>query len=424
MPLKIMFWNIQSLGNTRSSKPDVLREICRHIENENADIVCIQEMRVSKFNAAAGIVAAINNRITVPYQYIICPHNTFEMYLYLYRGSLNLQAAVLGANDPWYVDDTDLPTQNYTLTQGSTTGAYGITGLNNYFPLFDYKDRRTGRAPGAGLFRYADPTGIIHWLTIFNWHNDACNRKYLKGNVDRLGDSPLIDAGTFTAAVNGVNRVFDSFIIGGDFNYNMANEYPNYVTQIPVRTHLFTFDKDNDSKFNTALSIRDRSFDNIMTWLNGNLNVSNQAVVDLADYYMNNKNITTAALLNSDLITQTLDVQFARDRLITRFSLPKKKKQVSKKTMLDFKGIISKENLYQTRTGTMTRKIQAMQQVPPKQREILTSIATEFLTKELVTNNRWNLRLGDMNNLNYNDTLFLVRNWISDHLPVVATLNP
>lgn len=427
-----MFWNIQNFGATRSGKPDNINEVRRIIINEDADIVCIQEIQTSDFNTAVKIVNAINTGITTAYKYILCPHNGFEMYLYLYKASSDLQAAVLGTDGPDYVDDEILPKQNYKLIKGSTISKDGNTGLDNYFPLFAYGDMRTGRAPGVGLFKYIDSKQKDHWLTIFNWHNDACNELYLQGNLRRLGKSKLIKDHKFKAKVDSQDQEFDSFIIGGDFNYSMvkmcAKEkelYRDFIVQIKKTTHLSVFNKEKDSEYTTSESLRDRSFDNILTCFpNGKFSIKNEAVVDIPQYYMDHKNdITKTILANSNLLTETLDVKFVRKRLMDKLSAQKKKKALSKTTNYEFKMIVDNENLYQTQSATMVEKISKMK-APEMQKKILVAVATEFITKETVTKDRWIARLNKMDELIYNDTLFFTRSWLSDHLPVVITLTP
>lgn len=44
MPLKIVFWNIQTFGPRRTANSEVMTEVCRYIKGQDADIVCIQEL--------------------------------------------------------------------------------------------------------------------------------------------------------------------------------------------------------------------------------------------------------------------------------------------------------------------------------------------------------------------------------------------
>lgn len=366
----------------------------------------------------------INNGTNMNYQFIVCPHNTFECYLYLFKASDELKAVVLGSNGPVRVDDDDFPDTKFNLTKLSTVSGNGESGYHRYFPLYDYPGIGSGaRPPGIGFFRYESPNSQVHWIAIFNWHNDT-NSSFIKSNLVRFGESAIITDGSVTVNVNNNDETFDQIIVGGDFNYDMySNPITNFTSEIANHTHLHTFDHDKDSDFNDSMSLRDASYDNILTRFGNNaLTVSSRTVRDLPDFYMGNKLVLTKTLLsNSNLVQQLNSQAGVRVRMVTK--VKEHKKKVSKKTTHEYKGVLNKENLFRVQSSVLIGKVNRMV-IPQKQKDILVQVTEGFMTKELAKNTRWAQRSQDMSNLLFNDTLYLTRFWLSDHLPVYIELTP
>jgi hypothetical protein len=431
MPLNIAFWNIQSFGTTRTGNTEVMTEVCRQISLLNADLLCIQELVVSNYTDASNIVAAINNGITVAnYEFILCPHNGFEMYLFLYRptpvGGGTLRAVALAAGGRDQVDDTSLLTETFAITNLST--ANGMNGLTRYFPLFNYPTiGNAARPPGIGLFQYTDGLGGVHNTAVFQWHNDASGTNFIAGNIRRLAQSTCIANRTFIADVAGTPTTFNNILVGGDFNNDLQNNpFANYVRQINANTHLHTFDINNDIGYTSTLHIRDACYDNILTSL-ANMTTANNGVFDIANYYWQNRNGLTGILLtNSNLLNRVNVVDQIEKRLLVKFStnsLKKSPNKIAKTGKTKIRNLMLGINLLTVRTTRLTTLIQN-ERLSVRDTAVAIRVCNSYLQNELATTLRWNLRLQNMNGLIWNDVLCLTRYWLSDHLPVIITLNP
>lgn len=428
MPLKILNWNIQTFGVTRQQDADTMRQVCRVLNDAQADIACIQELVVSNWNDADSIVTSINNGLlnlgALQYNYILCPWNRFETYLYLYRAGVNLQAVTLGAAGPASVDNAGVSTATWTAYQGNTGTGFGPTGLDHYFPLFLYdKIGNAARPPGFGLFRYTDGFAVSRYICLLNWHNDASGTSFIQGNISRLAQTAIINAGHFNINAGGGVQNVNNIILAGDFNDALSPcPFPNYTRQFNVNTHLYNFDKNNDGTYTTSLALRDAAYDNLVTCLNG-LGAANQQVMDLPLRLMNEKkHQTKTALLASDLLAQANQQLDYRNRIISRIRSSKKsRRKISKTSLGTFRTLLKDVNLGRVRVGTMRTKINGLT-IPPAQKAILVTFALTFIEKELTTVSRWVTRSRNMNGLLYNDALYLTREWMSDHLPLVITL--
>lgn len=432
MPLKIMNWNIQNFGLTRAGREDTIKQVSRAIHDENANIVCIQELQVSSWSDAKFIVEKINHylqsRNAPAYNYILCPWNRFEMYLYLYRGGVTLRALTLGANGDVAVDNGSISNVTWTEYQGNTTTGNGASGLNHYFPLFHYdKIGNAARAPGFGLFRYRDGNNNDHDICLLNWHNDASGKGFIKGSIKQLARTPIIAQGTFNITTNTGNRNVDNIVIAGDFNNELnSNPFTHYTRHIAELTHLGAFDKSNDGIYKDSSALRDATYDNLLTCLNVNgLTAVSPGIVDLPKRLWDERNNKTKdALATSNLLAQADQQIDYRKRLISRITSNKKtKRQVSKKSREKFRGLLDQVNLGRVKKNNLRTRINGLD-IPPPQQKLLVTAALMFIEVELTDVTRWAHRSQNMNAMNYNDALFLTLEWMSDHLPLVITLNP
>jgi hypothetical protein len=426
LPLKILNWNIRTFGVTRQ-KPDVLRQVCRVLEDANAQIVCIQELAVSELARAVSIVNDINNGLTNPYNYILCPHNKLEMYLYLYRNA-TVEALTLPQTGPLMLNNGGIVGGTFIAHNGNTTAGTGATGLQHYFPLFHYTGRgRSARPPGLGLFRYTDPHNAQHYICLINWHNDARGRRFIQTNIGRLANTPLVNNATFNIQVAGVTRTVNHIVIAADFNdalttYPFPNAYTRHMTAF---THLHTYNRDNNHAFTTSLHLRDAIYDNILTSLAATLTAGASAIVDLPRRLMDERGTETKrALKTSDLLAQVNQQADYRKRMLSR--LPKTRRGrniIAKKNKGVLTNLLDDTNLGRIRKTRLETQIRGLT-VPERQKTIMAEVALRFIEKELTGNYEWAHRLQNMTGLIYNEVLDLTQRWLSDHLPLFVTLNP
>jgi hypothetical protein len=432
MGLKVMFWNIRHLGDTRTKKTEVITEVARFIRMYSPDILCIQELVVDTPNRAIAIIDSINKELKknshVEYNYILCPHNGFEIYVYLYKGSTQLNAVVLDNNAPDFVDENTISKQKFSLVTKSTK----LDWTNN-FPLFDFKDRgSSARAPGIGFFIYQDVNNIKHNLSIFNWHNEA-QTGLPKTYIKRLSRVKSLQQGVFKIKIGNQEETFKNIIIGGDFNHNLDNNpftiNHQYVREIndtvkeKNRTHLFKFDSDNDINFDTTLKLRDHRLDNILTKLT-TLKASNAKVIDIPDYYKTNLLETKDTLDDSDLCKKIIARVKRKKALINQFGvkskISKKNKTIYYNIIIKLEKTISFENITD---NDIHKEIDKEMGIITKQKLILKTKTTSFINKESVRNKRWIDLSNNINAMLYNDALALTQEWISDHLPISIEFN-
>ena len=431
-----MFWNIRHLGDARNKKSEVIIEVSRFIQNESPDILCIQELVVDEIDRAVKIINAINaelsNNSHIQYNYIFCPHNGFEIYVYLYKGSNNLKALVLDKNAPDYVTYEDIEfydnisSQKFKLTSGSTQRNY-----DDNFPLFHYKKRgESARAPGLGLFECTKSDNTKHYIAIFNWHNEAKSGLPIFFIRGLASDQLFYDEELDITTTNNNTVTFNNIIIGGDFNHNLVKtpftEDLNFKKELNERTHLNKFNVDNDGTYNDSASLRDHRLDNILTLLS-TLSSSNALVTDLPAHYMTYKNLAKTALDNSDLITQLISSKSKKKAIINQFT---KKDKISKQSKSKYSEIINGNgidkfgiNIYAILEDYISDEVEKINTIPTKQKQILKKKSKEFMSKTLTHSARWKNRSANINGLLWNDVLAFTQEWLSDHLPVSIELN-
>lgn len=434
MPLTVLNWNIQNFGLTRSADADRIAQVARVIRDANAHIVCIQEIQVSSFADAATVMTRINNALVTlggaAYNYILTPSSGFEMYAYLYRGGANLQALTLGAAGPGSVNSTTVTAQTFVAHAGNTTAGHGPTGMTNYFPLFDYERRgNVARPPGLGIFRYAAPMGGARYLCILNWHNDATNTGFIRSNVGRLAASPLLTNASFNVTVGGGTATVDHFVIAADFNDALApNPFPGYQVQIAPLTHLYGFDQTKDDDYGSTVDLRDALYDNLVTRMPTTPNALTPANPTVRDepLRLHNERIgnTKTSFDASDILAQAQQQLDYRVRIVRKLNgRSRDVKGISKTSKMRFRNLLDTLPLGRIRTQRLTNEIGRLP-IPPTQRTRLVNVATSFITAQVTLADRWATRAQNMNALRYNDCLFLMREWMSDHLPMTIQFTP
>jgi hypothetical protein len=418
MPLKLLSWNIEQFGKKRSGDTDRLRQIRRVLNEANADLICIQEVKAETFHDVNAILGAVRSHVT-GYEFILAPHNNLETYAWLYKPGA-LQPLTLRSSGPKEVDEHSLATTNFVPHAGSTTSGMGPSGLDHYFPLFRYQTMRAGRAPGLGLFRYTHGT-TQRFLAVLNWHNDTA-RSFAFQNIKLfLHRTDCIRDGQLDIRLNNARVTVENLVIAADLNYALEQyQLPdNWELHVNEKTHLHRFTTENDSKFHTSNDVRDLRLDNILTIL-ATLHVGSPTVGDLPRRLMLEATTQTkAALAESELIAQARQAARHRDRLFARA-----KKKINTKTHNPVIGaMLANTNLGRVGKQTLMRKIAALN-IGDKHKATLAAVASDFLDKELAGHLRWIRRLDNMGGLLYNDTLSLTHTWMSDHLPLCVRIAP
>lgn len=418
MSLKIVFWNIRHFGITRGVKPEVVRNVVRVLNRENADIIAIQEFTVSEWHKVEKILPSILAGLGPEYRFILSPYNGFEMYLYFYNinkvGALTLQE-----DGPYYVSNENISAQKFSTSSENTTLKGGY--LCNYFPLLNYLDRGSAaRAPAMGLFSYYDK-GETYNLAVLQWHNDAGNKSFRKGNIWRLAKTGIIAHGSMTINIDGADEVISDVMIGGDFNDSLTNNpFPtHYTVNITENTHLKKFDVNNDTKFSSSDDILKLRLDNIVHSFD-DFKIIRSGVIDVPSCIMKNKkSITKSDLRQSDLLAQINRERVYKERMIGSIKTAKKFSGVTKKRI----SRILDDRIIRLRPQTFERKIRESQ-IPTSDHEVIIKYGVKFLYNEVAKPDRWARRYFNMNHLLWNDVLFLYYEWLSDHLPVFIEVEP
>jgi hypothetical protein len=424
MALKIVIWNVEQLGDTALKRGDKIKHVGRVLEREKADIVAIQELRPSKISASLEVVRALNDELSTAYQFILCPYNGFERYLYFYRKA-NLEALVLADGGVRDVSDETVSKVPFVAYQGNTiTGKK--TGLANFFPLFDYPGARNARKPGLGLFRYKE-NNISYYFCLMTWHNDA-KRGYLHKNIGRLDSSKILSDAKLKISVNNSTETVKDVMLGGDFNSSLTKPvnnkpFPHFDRSISELTHLHTYSASRDGETQTT-NLRDYLLDNLLTNME-NLEVSSAAVLDPLKWFMDNKIVAKDDLINSDFRTQVQALQTCRKRLQDK--IPKRtgkgatRNGLTKTDLGRVRKMLSKVNLQKIGKPNLMRQITGLG-LKKEREDLVLKAADTFLDKEIDTKNRWDKLVDDISKLMPNDTLVMTRKWLSDHLPVVVTM--
>lgn len=436
MALKIMNWNIEQFGDTRSKNPDRLAWAAKMIADYDPDICVVVEMKTLNPATCIAIADRLVNKIylikKIRYRYVLSYHNKLEMYCFLYKAA-SVNPIVLPAGDNIiynYKNNPQLTTPTYREVNDvdSTLNLQGQ--IVNHFPLF--------RSPGMTIQRphvmsfFRDKTGMAaRYVGIVAVHCDVHEAYQITNDLE---NTPFLHnrqiAINYTDITNvQVTQNFQNLIVTGDFNTNFldpddrdaynAFSGNNYTIGIQQPTHLSEYDKGNQGAgINQLLGA---AYDNfIVTPAPG---IPQFGVVNTLDTLYSNRMGTRTFFENSKLKKGIYQHSYDSIRnfcveIISKWKKPYIK-VADKKTMID-----EIEAIDYWKIWNATQFENAL----PQTQQILGVNYNRFgqRARKQVESHIYFIedRMGpivyDAREIAPNDTLYFARAWISDHLPTLT----
>lgn len=312
--IRIMNWNIEQFGTLKACMPDIMRAIAKIVVKNKIDIVCIVEVKTTKFATAAQhlqtLSAAINQQAKLSRQpatyyktYALSQGTGLEHYGFIIKDVGAIQPVTLPASMVWVGPEPNhvLEKQNFITrdTQGLVEGRFPLYRPDMTRGTNVTCDRWVGvRYPCLALFYV---TGAAEpYLPIFVCHFKA-NTNTATEQMRRIPYISLLNhiahQNPLSMQINGAHQQITKAIFTGDFNvhyttggansaYNpfVAIPIPHPVTPTPNRrppapvdslgfnmaitqekTHLYrfhTFVKKSRSEKRTTLDLRRNLYDN------------------------------------------------------------------------------------------------------------------------------------------------------------------
>lgn len=290
MPLKILNWNVEQFGLTRSSNSGRLFYVCQLIASVNPDVASVIEIKTLKpvdaITIAGRIVGMLQNKFNVTYNYILSYHNKLEMYLFLYNNNTVRPICLGGAARQVYTEN-NIINAAFSVQNGVNTTIDNNGYLDNHFPLIEYYNIQASRPPAIGFFR--DVNAGTNFA-LFAWHNMAGNKNNDSRPVADLEDmssSGYINNRYIDITINTVQVRIPSIILSGDFNVDYlkrAGTYQYFTNfSVAINTPTILVDYSQNSSYNKRADVVSACFDNFIWSGLNNRNVAGQLTDTISD---------------------------------------------------------------------------------------------------------------------------------------------
>ncbi|MBL7729132.1 MAG: hypothetical protein JNM68_15655 [Dinghuibacter sp.] len=439
MPLKLLTWNIEQYGKTRALKDDsVIRNeyVAQVINKLDADIVSLIEIKTKDFDVATKISAMLCKMLLdkygKKYSYTFTHHNKIEIYVFLYKYE-QVTPVVLSSGNRELYSLTELEKQSFVKVTDATKQFTKNTteSLSHYFPLIDYKTEQ-GRPMGLGLFY---DWNTQKYLAFMAWHNLAGDRwgnnKRSKKEMELLAQEDYIKAKTFTLDIDKKKQKITNFIVSGDFNVNMAEDketyqyFQGYNITNNDNTYLHTYDPEDF--YVNSIALRSANFDNFLINCPDGYNQFTVRVEDIPKWIYDNKNVFSDLIKRASLddethlteatVTAAISV-FEKQTMTEDFAIPKNQWTSITNKLLKLKIRNDKVN-----PDSISEVKKIYEDVDSKKEfdTLVKQINKQIASLADVFSHFYNV-INNYESLTYTDTLFLTRNVLSDHLPVLLEL--
>lgn len=269
MAIKILNWNVEQFGSTRSANNERLNWVCKNISDIDPDIASIVEIKT--INPATAILVAnrivncLQNTFSKTYNYILSYDNDLEMHLFLYNTN-TVDPICLGTDSPGvynFFGNTQFAVQRgVNTTFNNNNSGY----LTNLFPLINYPNRGSARPPALAFFQDRNTNDIF---PILAWHNMA-KTNLAKTQMGKMIQAAYVTTPGFTINISGTPTAIPQLYISGDFNVNALDNnsaryytaFTNYTTAINAPTMLVRYPV--DCSFGGRSSVVNECFDNFI----------------------------------------------------------------------------------------------------------------------------------------------------------------
>lgn len=440
--IKIMNWNIEQLGEARSSEDDRIKRIANLVNKYQPDIFSLIELKTTNGDTAIKIADKILKKLknttgNKPYNYILSYQNLLETYCYFYKSEsvvpICIQSGISGVLTP--KDLLDNKNMFGEVDELCTTKDNNTGGFKDYFPLIEYDDReyKNMRPPCAGFFRVRSSDKLFSLLA---WHNAAGSLKGSdekpKKEMKNLAGTDFIDDCEITINLKGKNTGFDKIIISGDFNvdylstgrsqyYTDFDKFETVLTQTNEKTHLKKYDPINDGNFKTYGDLKSALFDNFL--ISKNLTYDNEEVVDIPKYIKDSGDNFIKKLFEDSGISQHKKVK-ERIKKSSKVNVEKllKREMVEKTRITKVMKIHKSMGFRGGRASTIS--ITAINKILKDNG--LTSEIEGAINKNSIKNfkvySKAKKYIKDPSSIKMNDLLMLSQNLYSDHLPTIVEI--
>ncbi len=457
MPLTITTFNIQTFGMTRCDNIDRIRAVSRTIceLNPRPDILCLIEITASDFDEVNWVCISLRvwiaktylelGRTETKYNFIHTFHNGFETYVYFYNpdtvnplvlesGIKELYTIESGQKD-WYPLLDTLKFKKVSKTDTKANQSYWHR-LDNYFPLLHFNNRGTCRSLGLGLFEYNNKE-----IGVLVWHNKAGNGSISYGYMQLLAGSDLCKAGKLTFKdENNNKKTLDNLVLTADFNVDLVqasqyinNPYDSYTDMTIAVKGNSALSYLNEYSFNRFYPDPDKvlihAFDNSLFY-SKDFTIDRAFINPLVSNLKGQRDYVIKFLNNSEFINNDdeeeltdkedlLNHSFANslEGILIKYKGPMYNKQKRETIILDFMEWRAKlrKNGY---APLLTSK------------EILGDRFISFFAEAYsiyvgttgFRSHSYPRICGDFGSVTDGDAVFLLRKFVSDHLPVTLIL--
>lgn len=274
MAITILNWNVEQFGATRSANNNRLYWVCKTISDIDPDIASIVEIKTidpaTAILVANRIVNCLQNTFSKTYNYILSYDNDLEMHLFLYKTS-TVDPICLGTDSPGIYNS--FSNVQFAVQRGVNT-IFNVSNsgyLTNLFPLINYPYRGTARPPALAFFQDRNTNDIF---PILAWHNMA-KTNLAKTQMGRMTQAGYVTTPGFNINISGTPTTIPQLYISGDFNVNARDTssirnpgagyytaFTNYTTAVNAPTMLVRHPA--DCNFGGRNSVVNECFDNFI----------------------------------------------------------------------------------------------------------------------------------------------------------------